>query len=48
MKKIGFLLSTVLLTGTLAACGSDAASEAKAINEDKIVVGVTADHMNKL
>ncbi|WP_419962014.1 MetQ/NlpA family ABC transporter substrate-binding protein [Psychrobacillus sp. BM2] len=42
MKKIGFLLSTVLLTGALVACGDGASSPGKAINEDKIVVGVTA------
>ncbi|WP_277585349.1 MetQ/NlpA family ABC transporter substrate-binding protein [Psychrobacillus antarcticus] len=42
MKKFGLLLSTVLLTGALAACGSDASSKTEAINEDKIIVGVTA------
>lgn len=42
MKKFAFLLSTVLLSGALVACGNDATSETKAINEDKIVVGVTA------
>ena len=44
MKKIGLLLSGVLLTGALAACGDSSASggETKALNTDKLVVGVTA------
>lgn len=42
MKKFGFLLSTVLLTGALAGCGDEGNSESKAINEEKILIGVTA------
>ncbi|WP_404815108.1 MetQ/NlpA family ABC transporter substrate-binding protein [Psychrobacillus glaciei] len=42
MKKIGLLLSTILLTGALAACGDSSSASDKALNEKKLVVGVTA------
>lgn len=42
MKKFGLLLSSVLLTGALAACGDSSSEEAKALDEKKLVVGVTA------
>lgn len=42
MKKLGLLLSTVLLTGALAACGSDSTSQTTAITKDKLLIGVTA------
>ena len=41
MKKIGFILSVIVLSGILVACGSDASGET-ALDEEKIVVGVTA------
>jgi D-methionine transport system substrate-binding protein len=41
MKKIVFILGLVLLIGALAACGSSSA-DSEALNEDKLVVGVTA------
>ncbi|WP_144513138.1 MetQ/NlpA family ABC transporter substrate-binding protein [Bacillus sp. FJAT-22090] len=42
MKKFGLLLSSVLLAGTLAACGDSSSEGDKALNEKKLVVGVTA------
>ena len=42
MKKFGIVLSIILLAGVLAACGNDASGSTDALNEDKIVVGVTA------
>lgn len=42
MKKFGLLLSSVLLTGALAACGDDSSSGDKALDENKLLVGVTA------
>ncbi|MFC4022370.1 MetQ/NlpA family ABC transporter substrate-binding protein [Oceanobacillus longus] len=41
MKKLGFILSIILLVGVLAACGDDT-SDSSTISEDKLVVGVTA------
>src|SRR4051794_23778690 len=41
MKKFGVLLSSVLLTGVLAACG-DSSDGDKPLDEKKLVVGVTA------
>lgn len=40
MKKLGIILSSIILVSILAACGSGASGNA--LNEDKIVVGVTA------
>lgn len=42
MKKFGLLLSSVLLTGALAACGDDSSNGDKALDEKKLVIGVTA------
>lgn len=42
MKKITYLLSLVLLIGILSACGSKDTETGKALNDKKIVVGVTA------
>ncbi|GGA26508.1 MetQ/NlpA family ABC transporter substrate-binding protein [Psychrobacillus lasiicapitis] len=42
MKKFGLLVSSVLLTGALAACSNDSNSEDKALDENKLVIGVTA------
>ncbi|TQR09071.1 MetQ/NlpA family ABC transporter substrate-binding protein [Psychrobacillus soli] len=42
MKKFGLLLSSVLLTGALAACGDDSSSGDKTLDEKKLVIGVTA------
>lgn len=41
-NKFGLFLSTILLSGALAACGTDDAGTGKALSEDKLVIGVTA------
>lgn len=44
MKKWAIILSSILLTGFLAGCGSDSASgdEAEPLSEEKLLIGVTA------
>lgn len=42
MKRFGLILSIILLAGVLVACGDNASGEGTALNEEKIVVGVTA------
>lgn len=41
MKKVSLVLSGVLLTGLLAACGDESTGD-KALDENKLVIGVTA------
>ncbi|MBP2079516.1 MetQ/NlpA family ABC transporter substrate-binding protein [Oceanobacillus polygoni] len=42
MKNLGLVLSIILLAGILVACGDNASGNTTTLNEDKIVVGVTA------
>lgn len=42
MKKLGILLSLLLLTGIIAGCGGNDQAASKELNDKKLVVGVTA------
>ena len=43
MKKLGFLLSIILLIGIVSACGKNSSDgDGQAITENKLTVGVTA------
>ncbi|WP_082332715.1 MetQ/NlpA family ABC transporter substrate-binding protein [Lysinibacillus contaminans] len=41
-NKFGLFLSAIILTGALAACGSDDVEKGQALSEDKLLIGVTA------